>query len=117
MWGANSVFAATMSSGGTLTAEVDLGRVFENVYMLVPSGTTNSAYFIKVARTASASGGTYHRCTHPPLNSSTVTTNDFVIASGATGRVIPIPNGIRYMKIESEIAIADGATYRIFGGS
>lgn len=112
--GAVVVYAATMASAGTLTSEVDLGRNWEKVYVLIPTMTSNTAHFFKVAHVNSAAGGVYRRVVHPAVNSSTVSTlNDFTVGSATTNRAVPFPNGFRYVKIESEVTVNDGATYRI----
>jgi len=107
-----TVFPATMASAGTLTGQVDLQHSWANVYLEIPA-MTNSVHFIKAA---TDSGGTYRRIKHPAINSSTLTTNDYAIVSTATNCLVPVPNGFRFVKVESEIAIADGAVYKFICG-
>ena len=113
--GAISVFTATMSSGGTLTSEVDFGnRQWEKVYLAVPSMASNTQLHIQVC---TESGGTYRRVKHPMINSSTVSTpNDFAIASAATNCYVPIPNGFRFLKIESTATVDGGASFKMVCG-
>ncbi len=113
----STFYECTMTSGATLSAEVDLGTAWENVYLRVPTMTSNTQHYIQCSTRSSAAGGVYRRVCHPSLNSSTVTTNDFAIASSATNRIIPIPNGFRYMKVESTATVNDGAFYRIVVGT
>lgn len=110
-------YMATMASGATLTSEVDLGTAWENVYLRVPTMTSNTQLHIQASTRLTADGGIYRRICHPSLNSSTVTTNDFAIASSATNRIIPIPNGFRYMKVESTATVDNGAVFRILVGT
>lgn len=105
-------FTCTMASGATLTNQVDTGGSYSNAFLEIPA-MTNSVHFIKASRD---SDGTYRRVYHAPINSSTVGANAFAIVSTATNCIVPIPQGLRYVKVESEIAIADGATYRIIVG-
>lgn len=107
--GAISVYTVSFTSNTTLSAERDLGRNFEKVYLGIPTMATNAQIHIQAS---DQSGGTYRRICHPAINSTTVSTpNDFAIASAATGRLVPIPNGFRYYKIETTMPVSDG-----FGG-
>jgi hypothetical protein len=102
---------ATMASAGTLSSEVKLLRNFEKVYLVVPSMTSNSQIHIQGSEVA---GGTFRRICHPAINSSTVSTpNDFSIASAATNRIIPIPNGFAYIKVETTATVDDGCSFKI----
>jgi hypothetical protein len=107
-----AVYTCTMTSGATLTNQIDLGGAYTNAFLEIPA-ITNSVHFIKAANSDS---GTFRRVYNPPLNSATVGANAFAIVSTATNCIVPIPQGLRYLKIESEIAIADGATYRVIVG-
>jgi hypothetical protein len=106
--GADAVFAATMASGGTLTAAADLGRAWGRVYLQIPSGTSNTQYYIK----GSGDNATFCRVYFDSLNSSTVGTNLYAIHSSLTGAIVPVPPGIQYLKVESTMLVADGATYK-----
>lgn len=109
--GAISVFTATMTSGATLTSEVNLGRNWATVYLAVPSMTSNSQLHVQACE---SSGGTFRKVKHPAVNSSTVSTpNDFAIASAATNCWVLIPNGVRYVKVESTATIDSGCTFKI----
>lgn len=109
--GAVTKFFSTMSSAGTTSAEVNLGRNWEKVYLVVPSLTSNSQIHIKASESA---GGTFRRICHPAINSSTVSTpNDFAIGSAATNRMVPIPNGFQYLKVETTATVDSGQTFTI----
>lgn len=104
-------FQVTMASAGTLTAQVDLANAGSlGTYLEIPTMTSNSQVHIQAAI---ADSGTFRRIYHPTLNSSTVGTNVFAIVSGATNCVVPIPNGLRYMKIETTATIDNGCLFRI----
>lgn len=109
--GVTQVFLATMTSAGTLTGALNLGRNFEKVYLSVPSMTSNSQIHVQGCETQT---GTYRRITHPAINSSTVSTpNDFAIASATTNRIVPIPNGFQYLKIETTATIDGGCLFKL----
>lgn len=102
-----TVYVITMPSGATLTSAVDLQRNWKTVYLDFVTFSTAANLFVHAAPT---SDGTYRRVFHPPLNSSTVGVNVFTISTAASGGYVPIPNGIRFLKIEIGTAPTDGAT-------
>lgn len=105
-----SVFTVSMASGGTLTTYIDLGGSWENCYLQVPSMISNTQHHIQ---TATDYDQIYRRVKHPAINSLTVGTNDFAITSSATNCVIPMPNGLRFIKIETTATVDSGETYKI----
>lgn len=109
-------YVVTMASAATLTSELDLSGAWNTVYLEVPTMTSNTQLHIQGSYANSASGGSYRRIYHPPLNSSTVATNPFAIVSGATNCIVPIPGGVRFLKIESTATVNDGAIFRVFVG-
>lgn len=111
--GAISVFTQVVASAGTSTAEFDLGRTWENVFLVIQSMTSNSQLFIKAA---DVTGGTYRRVTHPPINSSTVACNEFSIVSSITNHMVPIPNAFRFLKVEQTATADSGQSYKIICG-
>lgn len=112
-YGVYRPYAATMASAGTLTSEVDVGRIYGSVYLEIPTMNSNTQIHIQAAYATSANGGVYRRLTHPMINSSTVGTNDFAITSGVTSRMVPIPNGFQYYKVESTATVDNGCVFRI----
>lgn len=109
--GAVVPISVTMTSGATLTPQIDLGRNWEKVYLSTASMVSNSQLYIQASEVTS---GTFSRVCHPCINSSTVSTpNDFAIGSAATGRMIPIPNGFRYIKIESTMTLDNGMLFKV----
>lgn len=108
-----TTYVATMASAGTLTPAVDISGSWGNVYLEIPSMTSNTQVHIKAAAT---SDGTYRRLKHPSLNDTTVVTTDFAIASAATNCIVPIPNGLKYLKVETTATVDDGCVFRVFVG-
>lgn len=113
-YGPYRVYTASMASGGTLTGEVNVGRVFENIYLMIPTMTSNTQLYIQAS---DVTGGTYRRIWQPVINSSTVGTNLFAVPSAVTNGMIPLPNGFQYMKVESTATVDGGVTFQIFCAS
>lgn len=112
--GAQAVFTATMASGGSLTSALDLGRGFPSVYLQIQSTPSNSEYGIYAADVLV---GPYAQVHHPALNSSTVGTNPYRIASSVTAALVPIPAGaFRFIKIFATAAMDNGAVYKLYCG-
>ncbi len=111
--GAFKAMPATMASGGTLSAAIDLGGSYDVAYLEIPTMVSGTAYAIQAATEIT---GTYRRVKHPSLNSSTVATNDFLIASSATNCLVPIPSGLRYLKVETTATVDNGALFKVVYG-
>lgn len=105
--GAFQRFLATMASAGTLTGQIDLGRSFYSVKIEVPARSNTTLYI----QAASDSSGTFRRV-FAEGNATTVPVL-FQLASATTNVIVPIPGGYRYLKVESQDAINDGAVFRI----
>ena len=63
--GAIQVFGVSFTSNTTLSAQVDLTRNFEKVYLMVPSMATNQQIYIQAS---DVSSGTFRRICHPAIN-------------------------------------------------
>lgn len=111
--GVQATFQATMTSGATLTSEVKLSRSWQNMLLVIPSMTSNSEVRLQVSDT---SGGTYRQLMHPAINSSTVGTNIYKIASSATNCAVPIPAGYQYIKIETTATVDSGTVFKVICG-
>lgn len=107
--GALSIFNATMASGATLTSEVDLGRSWARVY-LDPTGAASEVRF----QAAATSGGTYRQVYLPQPGTSTVQANIWKVSSGISGGLIEAPAGLRYIKVETTAAVANGASFKLY---
>lgn len=90
------VYSVTMTSGQTLSSELNLSKPYEKMLLAVPTMASGSL-FIQVAI---SSGGTYRR-----LQATAGT--DFSINSAATQRVIDLPVGYQFMKIENSSGATD----------
>jgi hypothetical protein len=112
-YGVDAIFPATMASAGTLTSEVNLSRAWGRVYLEIPSMTSNTQIHIQGAYTSTSGGGTYRRIYFDTLNSSTVGTNVYAIASAVTNAIVPIPPGIQFVKVETTATVNDGCTFRL----
>lgn len=105
------VYTATMASAGTLTGEINLStQAWTTVYLEVPTLTSNTQLHLKAAN---STGGTFRRVKHPAVNTSSVQCNDYSIASAATGVLVPLPAGLRFIKIESTATVDDGCVFRV----
>lgn len=111
--GAKSVFTATMVSGNTTTSAIDVARAWYSAYLEIP--TMNSNTNIHIQGSADLTG-TYRRIYHPPINSSTSGLNLFVIISGVTNAIVPIPGGVRFMKIETTATVDNGCVFKLHCG-
>ena len=101
--GVNQVFYKTLASGATSSSGYDFGRAFQNVYLEIPSMASGSDFYIQ----GSSDGTTFRRVMHPPVASSSIQVQTFVIGSAATGRIVQVPAGFRYMKVEVSTALTD----------
>lgn len=107
--GADQYFTVTMASAASLTPGIDLGgRAWGRVYLEIPSMTSNSQiYFL-----GSRDGTTYRAIYFDSLNSSTVGTNLYQIASSVTNAIVPAPPGIQYLKVKTTATCDSGEVFR-----
>lgn len=106
-----SQFSISIASGVTLTSSISLGtRAWKTVYVSIPTMVSGSDFFIQ----GSGDDSTYRRIIHPIVNSSSVQANTFIIGSGATNKIVPIPNGFAFIKVELSTAMTDTtSTFKI----
>lgn len=103
-----------MASAGTSTSALDLQGSWPSVYLAIPTMTSNTQINIQASDSLA---GTYRRLKHPTLNSSTVGTNEFAIVSGATNCIVPIPDSLRFIKVETTATVDNGCTFKILCGT
>lgn len=108
-YGPVQAFPMVMVSGASLTPAADVGKAFESVYLEIPTMTSNTALFLQ----ASGDNVTYRRVQLPLINTSTVGSNDFQILSSVTNRMVQIPAGFRFWKIETTATVDNGCTFKI----
>ncbi len=106
--------ASTMASGGTSSTEVDLGRPYKNVYLSIPvmASSTNGLRILG----SDTSGGTFRVITHASINSATVATNEYVINSAASSVIVPVPAGLRFVKVNTAATVDAGAAFKFICG-
>ena len=110
MNGVNAVYTVTMASAGTLSTEAKLLRSYKTAYLVIPTMTSNTQLHIQGSE---QSGGTFRRVYFPMGNTAAPIGNAFAIGSACTGCIVPIPNGIQYLKVEATATVNDGAFFKI----
>ena len=104
-YGVSKTYQVTMTSGATLTSALDLSsRSWTTIYFEIPSMASGTDFYI---RGAASLQGTYRIVKHPILNAPFFDINTFVIGSLCTDRLVLIPTGLRYVKIEQSTAMTD----------
>ncbi len=109
-WTPPTVYVVTMPAAATLTSAFDLQRNWKTVYLDMVTLSTGANLFVQAA---AIEGGTFRRVYHPVINSSSAQANVFTITTAASGGYIPIPNGLRFMKIEVGTAPAVQAEFKL----
>lgn len=105
-----SYFTKTMAATATLTSAYDLSpRGWPKCYLDVPTMASASDFYIQASVTET---GTYRRITAQDPNQAT----DFKIASSVTNRIVPIPTGFRYVKVEASTANTAALNFNIICG-
>lgn len=104
---------ASMASGETLTAEVDLTQAFDRVLVGIPTMASGTDILFKVA---AKSGDTYRQLYHEPVVDSTTPTK-VQINSSVTQAYVPLSIlGARYLKVELSTAMtATSAQFDVVG--
>lgn len=103
-YGPNRYFIVTMTSGALSSTSADLTRSFKQVYLEIPTMASGSLFIL-----ASADGSTYRRVMIDNGNTSTVHAT-FTVNSSITQRIVPIPPGFRFYKVESTSGATDVVT-------
>lgn len=106
-------FDASIASFSSLSNAVDLSMSHGKNFLVIPSMTSNSEVYL---RAADSMAGTYRAVYHPPINSSTVAVNRFIVPSAITNAVVEIPNGLRYVKVETSATVSFTAGFQIICG-
>ena len=108
-WGAIKQVAVTMTSGATLTAEVDLGKSWKRIYLDMTGAA--SEVRLQASVFASANAGAYRQVKYPAVNSTTA--GNVLIGSALSGGIVEVPAGYQYLKIETTAAVANGCTFNL----
>lgn len=93
------VYSVSMTSGQTLSTELNLSKPYEKMYLAVPTMASGSLFI----QAAVESAGTYRRV-------QSVAGTDFSINSAATQRLIALPVGYQFLKIENSSGATDVTT-------
>jgi hypothetical protein len=112
-YGSYLAFTTTVASAATASSAIDLGGAYGNCYLAIQSMTSNSQLHIQASDKLD---GTYSRVQHFPINSATVANNTYTILSSVTNAIVPIPAGLRYVKVERTATADSGHSYVILCG-
>ena len=107
-----SVFSDSIASGASTSVGVDLARAWKTVWLQI--GTMSTGVNLNV-HAKQASSDSYYTVYHPCINSSTVTTNSFVISSGVGtgGGMVALPNGFQYMRFVGTGVVSGGVVFKV----
>lgn len=108
-YGPYTVFTATMPSGGTSTSGVELARAWKYIYLEIPTMTSNTEMYVN----GSGLDTTYRPIYHALPAITFPVAIRFVINSALTNAFVPVPNGIRYLKVETSATVDDGCIFRV----
>lgn len=111
-YGPLSVFYGTITSGASTTSDIVLDRSWKNVLLQV--GTMSTGVNLTFQGKAQ-SADSYYYLFHPSINSSTVTNNQFVVSAGvgSGGGIVPIPNGLPFMRIVGTGVVSGGVSFKV----
>lgn len=99
----------SMVSGNSLTTGFPIPGNFLYMYLQVPTMTGGFAADTRIMIQGSYDGVTYYRYSNPETNTFVVGTNDFIIASGATQRMVLIPSfSFPFIKVETTAVATAG---------
>lgn len=93
------IVSVTMASGALSSTIAQAPGPYDRVYLQIPSMASGSLYIMA----AVASGSTFYRITDKDPNQAT----DFVINSAVTNRLVPLPEGFEFYKVESTSGVTD----------
>lgn len=112
-YGPSAVFTTSVASGATASSAIDLQRSWGSAYLAIQSMISNSELRLQAS---DALDGTYRQVYHPAINSATVANNIYKILSSVTSAMVPIPAGLRYLKVEQTATADSGQSYKIICG-
>lgn len=111
-YGPLATYPATIVSGASTSSDIFLDRSYKNLLLQV--GTMSTGVNIQIEGKALSSDG-YKYIFHPSINSSTVTNNQFIVSAGvgSGGGIVPIPNGLPYMRIRLTGVVSGGVSFQV----
>lgn len=102
------IFVATMASGNSVATFPDLSGSFFQMTLEIPSGVTgfgaagSTPFYIQ----GSGDGTNWRRYAANNANTSTSGTNDYIIASGTSNRMVPLPQiTTEFLRIEASAVV------------
>lgn len=96
-------FSTAVASNGTLSGELDLGGVWERVFMENPA--PGAAVKLLASR---SSGGTFYAVGYPNTSSAQA----FEVGSATSAGIVEVPvAGLRYVKVRVTATAANGASF------
>lgn len=104
------------ASGASQTSALTIPGNYLYCYLQVPSMTSGFGADTRIMLQVSADGTTFYRYSNPETNTFIVGTNDFIIVSSATQRMVLLPNFcFQYVKVEcTAVATAGISTQNAF---
>jgi hypothetical protein len=108
--GANSVFNVVIASGTSTSAEVNLGRSWQRVF-LDPTGAGGECRLL-AAPQALGAAGTYRSVQWPASLSGTAGT--CTVGSALSGSIVEVPlAGLQFVKVYASGTVANGVTLKL----
>ncbi len=108
---ARAILSMVVASGAVSSTAIDLGQHWDYAWLLIQSMTSNSQFALA---TSDSLAGTYRRVVHPNVNTVTAAQPaSFIVVSSLTNAAIPIPYGLRYLKIEQTATADSGQFYTV----
>lgn len=98
------VFPVTMTSGALSSTVADVTYAWGRVFLEVPTMASGDLFIM-----ASSDNSTFRRVMREQGNTATVHMS-FTILSAVSQRMVPIPAGFRYYKVESTSGCTDVVT-------
>lgn len=109
-----TVYTGSIAANAKTSSTYDLKRTYDTVYIQVPSMTAfaitgTCAIYVQ----GSYNGSTFARLYHPPVNTSSSGLNVFELPTTVSSAVVPIPNGLRYIRIETANTMSAAVDFNV----
>ena len=98
------IFTVTATSGALSSTVADLAQGWNRIYLEVPTMASGDLFLL-----ASSDNSTFRRVMKEQANTATVHMS-FTILSAVSQRMVPIPPGFQYYKVESTSGCTDVVT-------
>lgn len=107
---AQTVYSCTIATFTSLSNALDLGQAWDQAYLVIRSMTSNAQHYLRASESLA---GTYRRVMYPSVGTSTVAANAWAVTSAASSAIVPIPQGLRYIKVETDVVCSFAASYDV----